>query len=82
MDIRQWLAFLKWCTILNGGLLAVSAVVAIVIPDWAVAMHSRLFGIPPEVVGGAFYGFVALLKILWLFFNLLPWLALRIVVRG
>jgi hypothetical protein len=48
-------------------------------PDWVYRMQSRWFPIPREAFDVAIYGFLGLFKIVFIVFNLVPYLALLIV---
>ena len=79
MDIQKLKAAIFWCMILNGGLLALSTVAFILIPDFIFQIHGMLFAITREAYDGAIYNFLGLFKIIWLTFNVVPYIALRIV---
>ena len=81
MDIQRLKTFLMWCTIINGALLLLSAVIGMAAPDFVYVTHSELFSISREAVGAAFYTLMGLFEIFWLVFNLAPYLALTIVSR-
>ena len=82
MDLQSLKALLLWCTIINGGLLLLSILGCIVAPDFGYALQSAWFGIPRETINVVIYLFLGLFKILWLIFNLVPYLALVIVARA
>ena len=82
MDIMSLKSFLKWCTIINGLLLLLSILVSVSSPDMALELHSRLFQIPRESVSGSIYLLLGTYKMLWLVFNLVPYLALTIVAKN
>jgi hypothetical protein len=80
MDIVTVRAFFMWCTILNGGLLALSFLIcALTGVRWVYRLHSRWYPISREAFDIAMYSFMGLYKILVLVFNLVPFLALVIV---
>ena len=79
MDLQRLSAFLLWCTIINGALLILSIIGCILAPDFGYNLQSGWFGVPRETVNVAIYGFLGAFKILWLVFNVVPYVALRIV---
>ena len=79
MDIITVRTFFMWCTIINGILLTGSSLVFIFASDSIYPIHSRLFKVSRESFNTLFYSFIALYKILWIMFNLVPWLALLII---
>lgn len=80
MDIQALTEFLKWCTLINGSLLLLWTSMCMVAPDRVYRLQSRWFPIPRETFNVVMYGFLGLFKILFLFFNLVPYLALLIIV--
>lgn len=81
MDIQRLKTFLMWCTIINGALLLLSAAIVMAAPDFVYRSHGTLFSIAPEAVGPVFYALLGLFEMLWLVFNLTPYVALLIVSR-
>ncbi len=79
MDIPAIRAFLMWCTIMNGGLLIFSFLIFAFAGDWAHRIHSRWFPISKEAFNVVIYSWIALLKLVVIAFNLVPYLALVII---
>jgi len=79
MDIMTVRHFFMWCTIINGVTLLFSSVVCVFARDWLYPIHNRLFNIPRETVNTMCYSFIALYKIFFLVFNLVPYIALVII---
>lgn len=79
MDIAAVRAFFMWCTILNGGLLVFSALFCAVAGDWVYRVHSKWYPMPRDAFSVVLYSFIALYKIFFLTFNLVPYIALVIV---
>ena len=79
MDIQTLTNFFMWCTILNGALLTLSAIICMPAQDWVYSMHSKWFHIPREAFNVALYSFMGLFKIMFFTFNLVPYLALLII---
>ena len=79
MDIAALRMFFMWCTIINGGLLIVSAIMCTFARDWVYPIHSKWFSIPREAFNVAIYSFIGLYKIFIIVFNLVPWIALVII---
>ncbi|MFP6729654.1 MAG: hypothetical protein VCD50_05730 [Alphaproteobacteria bacterium] len=78
MDIQTLTRFFKWCTILNGGLLAFSALLFTAFPDFAYGAQVKFYPISREAFDLMFYGFLGLLKLFFLSCNLVPYVALVI----
>ena len=79
MSIDTVRGFFMWCTILNGGLLLVSASICAFAGDGLYRMSCRWFPIPRDAFNVRVYSFLGLFKMLVLLFNLVPYLALLIV---
>ncbi len=79
MDIQTLTSFFMWCTIINGGLFVYWAVICVFAPDWVYRMQSRWFAIPREAYDIGIYAFLGVFKIVFIVFNLVPYLALLIV---
>ncbi|MBN2182223.1 MAG: hypothetical protein JW715_09940 [Sedimentisphaerales bacterium] len=79
MDIAILKAFFLWCMIINGALLILSFVIFSFNGDWIYRMHSRWFPISRDAFNVAIYSFMGLFKILFLVFNIVPYIALVIV---
>lgn len=79
MTICTVQTFFMWCTIINGALLVFSALICAFAGDWIYRMHGTLFSLPRESFNVVLYGFIGVFKILFLVFNLVPYLALLIL---
>lgn len=79
MNIQTLTAFFKWCTIINGSLLALSAIMFILVPDFVYSMQNQLLPISREFFDLMMYSFLGIFKIIFLVFNVVPYVALLIV---
>jgi len=79
MAIQTLTAFFMWCTIINGVLLIFWITLCMVAPDLVYRTQKIWFPIPRESFDVVMYSFLGLFKIVFLFFNLVPYLALLIV---
>ncbi len=79
MDIQTLTTFFMWCTIINGGILILWSALSVFAPDLAYRKQSKWFSIPRETVNVIVYSFLGLFKIIFLFFNVVPYVALLIV---
>lgn len=79
MDIQTVTTFFMWTTIMNGTLLLLWATMLLLAPNWVYQMQSKSFHIPREIFNILIYLFLGLFKIFFLFFNLVPYLALLII---
>lgn len=79
MDIVALRAFFFWCTVINGAMLLAAPLFFIFACDWVCSIHCRLFKVSKEMAKTMAYSFIFLYKLLWILFNLVPWLALLII---
>ena len=79
MDIQKLTRFFMWCSIINGALLVLSMMGIALGPDFGLSLHSKLFHVPRETLNVALYLFLGVFKIVWLIFNVTPYMALRVV---
>ncbi|MDA8743196.1 hypothetical protein N9N28_01070 [Rubripirellula amarantea] len=70
-----------WCTIINSGLLMFSTIVMVVNRKWIARMHARWFDLTESELFSHYFRYLATFKLMILFFNLAPYIALRIVSR-
>ncbi len=79
MDIETVTTFFMWCTIINGAMLVLSAAMIMLAQDFVYSMHSKWFSIPRETFNVAIYSFLGFFKIVFIVFNVVPYVALLIV---
>jgi hypothetical protein len=79
MDFQNLKAFFMWCTIINGVLLVLAAIIGIIGLELVYSVQGKLFQIPREALNVAYYSFLGLYKIIWLVFNAVPYVALMII---
>ena len=70
---------LGWCTLLNFGVLMFSTMLLVAFRKPITAIHCRMMEMEPKQVSAAYFSFLANYKILIIVFNLVPYLALRIM---
>ena len=79
MDIATLRAFFMWCTVIDAGLLVLSFLFLAFAGDFVFQMPGRWFPMSREAFNIALYSFLGFFKILFLVFNLVPYVALLIV---
>lgn len=79
MDIQMLTRFFMWCVIMNGALLVLWSTMLIFAPDLVYRTQRKWFPIPRETFNVVIYSFLGLFKILFLVFNVVPYVALLIV---
>ncbi len=79
MDIQTLTTFFMWCTAINGALLVLWTTMFILAPDLVYRTQSKWFPIPRETFNVVMYAFLGLFKIVFLVFNVVPYVALLIL---
>ena len=79
MSLLQLEALLYYCCLINGGLLLVSSAVLLQSPKALLRLQSRLLHIPIPRLQLLYTQWLVLFKVLYIFFNLSPWLALTLM---
>ena len=82
MDIKILRAFFGWCTILNGGLLIFSALIMRLAGDWVLGVQHQWIPIPADAFNLAIYSLLGFFKIIFIVFNVVPYIALVIIGRS
>ena len=70
---------LLWCTVINFGLLGLWGLLFLLPHEWIYKMAGRVFRLSPEQLDALSVAGMLLYKVGILLFNLVPYLALRIV---
>ena len=79
MTVESITAVLGWCTLINFALLIWWLFFIAVAHDWTHRLHSKWFKLSPEQFDSIHYSLMGLFKMGVIIFNLVPYLALRIV---
>ena len=79
MDIQTLTRFFMWCTIINGGIFVLWTVFTMFAPDFIYGTQSKWLPIPRETFNVVIYSFLGLVKVVFVFFNVVPYVALLIV---
>ena len=79
MDTEAVTSFFMWCTIIDGALLLFWTAMLILAPDVVYRTQNRFFPISRETFNVVIYAFLGVFKIVFLAFNLVPFVALMIV---
>ncbi len=78
-NITAVTAFFGWCSILSIGILIYTTIMLSVFKGLAKSMHTKWFGISEEQLDIQYFTFLGHLKIAIIIFNIVPYLALRII---
>jgi hypothetical protein len=78
MSVHLLKTALLWCLAFNYGLLLLWVVLLVAARDSFYRLNSRLFGVSRQVFDAANYGGIVGFKLLVIFFNLVPYVALAL----
>lgn len=74
------IGFLGWSTLINFTFLLITTLAIMFFKESIIKIHSELFNLNKEDLGRAYFNYIALYKILIIVFNLVPYIALKIMV--
>lgn len=80
MTLETLAAFLGWCTLINMGMLIFASLAMVSMRQTMMKMHGSMFGLDDTDLARAYFQYLAQYKILVFVFNLMPYLALRIML--
>ncbi len=79
MNIELLKEFFMWMTVLNAGIIFLQAFLCMGLKNLIGRMHGSMFGISPDAIKTAIYGYLGVYKIFFIIFCLTPWLVLVIM---
>jgi hypothetical protein len=79
MSQEMLTTFFGWMSVINITFLMVSTALLLVLRDWAVSLHSRMFGVSEDEIRTAIYNWLAYYKIATLVLSVAPYLALKLM---
>lgn len=80
MSLQELAAFLGWCTVINMVILAVAAFSLMGMRGTMAKLHSAMFGVSEPDLLRIYFKYIAYYKIAIFMFNLVPYLALRVML--
>ena len=79
MNLETLTSFFMWCTIISGAILIYSSLLLCFAPRFVYRIQSKWYQIPRETFDIIAYSYLGLFKVLFIVFNLAPYLALVII---
>ena len=73
------MTFFGWCTAINAGIMIFAFTMLMGLGDWVVKIRAKLFGIGEAAVRIAHFQFFLAYAIFMVIFNLVPYIALKIM---
>jgi len=71
--------FFGWCSVINIGLLVVSSLMLMFMRGWITKIQAKMFGVRETDLSRIYINFLGNYKLLIFVFNLVPYIALRII---
>ena len=78
-SIETLAAFLGWCTAINMGMLILASILLGLMRGSISKIHARMFPLDEADLSRAYFQYLAQYKIAFVIFNLVPYIALRII---
>lgn len=82
MSLEEVAAVLGWCTVINFVVLIISTLALMFLQKFALQIHERISGASAEQLKPIYFQYLAQMKLLWIVFNLTPYIAIRVFVLG
>lgn len=79
MDIETLTRFFMWCTIIDGGLFIIWVAFFALAPNLIYRVQNTIFPLPREKFDVVIYSALAFFKLILIFFNIVPYVALLII---
>lgn len=79
MNLEILKTFFGWMTLLNLGFYIWTAVMCVIAKGFLIRVSGRMFGVDEKTGQAIIYGYVGMYKLLFIVFNLVPWLALTLM---
>lgn len=79
MTIETLTSLFGWMTLINCGLLTIFTIALVSAKDFVSKFHEKLLAVPKSELNRKYFQFLANYKLLITFFNLVPYIALKLV---
>ena len=81
MNIEILKELVGWMTLINLGLYMWTVIMCVACKGFMTRVSGKMFGVSEETGKSIIYGYVGMYKLLFIVCNLVPWLALTIMVK-
>lgn len=71
--------FFGWCSVISTGVLFLTSATLLLMHGMIAGLHARMFGMTEADVSRAYFQYLAHFKIAVIMFNLVPYIALRMM---
>lgn len=79
MTLELLTALFGWMTVINVALLVSSTIILLLFRNQVISIHSKLTGVKADSLISAYLYFLVFYKVLIIVFNIIPYLALKLL---
>ena len=80
ITLDSLMVFLGWCSVINILVLIFSTISLLLFKGPITAIHSKMFGVDPDNIATVYFQYLANYKIAIFMLNIVPYLALRLMM--
>ena len=78
-SLESLTTFFGWCSVISTGVLVLTSAALLLMRGLIAGIHARMFGMTEADVSRAYFQYLAQFKIAVIVFNLVPYIALRMM---
>ena len=82
MSLKTLKTFFFWMTVINFLILVISTVGVVMLTQEMKVIHSQMFHVPSDELSQIYLEYLAWYKLLWMIFNLVPYISLRVMLAN
>ena len=79
MTMNELTELFGWMSVLSIGILMLSSIMLLLMKGMVIKIHSKMFGLDDKELNSAYFQYLAQFKIVAIVFNLVPYVALKII---
>ena len=80
VDMNTLTVFLGWCSVINIGVLLFTTILLVVMKGPISRIHSKIFGVSEPDLAAVYIQYLSNYKIVIFIFNIVPFIALKVMV--
>ncbi len=82
MSLKTLKTFFFWMTVINFLILVISTCGVVALTQEIKSIHSNIFHVSSDELSQIYFEYLAWYKLLWMIFNLVPYISLRVVLAN
>jgi hypothetical protein len=82
MSLKTLKTFFFWMTVINFLILVISTCGVVALTQEIKSIHSNMFHVSSDELSLIYFEYLAWYKLLWMIFNLVPYISLRVVLAN